>query len=276
MEKKKLLLVAVSVGLFLVIVIGAAIVVLSKQDADPSLIVRETYAPGMSGTLPPQTSSISESTGMYPNANTVNAGNTDLANNSANPVDINQPSSVDTITMLNNPEIQILKPAPEEKSPDSINHFYGDTNTIYSSDVKIEKYTPEAVAARSAEPIKVPAVTAPVSTPRAADVPPPSTQVTKVPTSVQTPKPVPAKVYDDYWVQTGSFSTKVRADNVKESLGTKGISSVIEVRNVSDRTWYRVRVGPYVSQEEAEYWLSLIQSIDGFEESQIWQSQSTR
>jgi DedD protein len=272
MEKKKLLFVAVSVGLFLVVVIGAAIAVLSKQDADTSVIVRETYAPGMSGTLTPNTSSIGNAAEIPLNTIVSEAEKPELTNQTNPLTDSNQPASADAITMLNNPEINILKsPAPEEKSPDSINHNYGDTNINYASDVRVEKYIPEGVA-KAAETPKAPIVSAPVSQPRTTTVTQSSTQVTKAP--VQAPKPVPTKVYNDYWVQTGSFSAKVRADNVKESLGNKGISSVIEVRNINENTMYRVRVGPYTSQEEAKYWLSLIQSIDGFEESQIWQSQS--
>jgi DedD protein len=117
-------------------------------------------------------------------------------------------------------------------------------------------------------------ISVPVSKPRTTAAPPPSTQVSRAPS--QAPKPAPAKVYNDYWVQTGSFEAKVRADNVKESLGAKGISSVIEVRDINSKTMYRVRVGPYTSQDEAKYWLELIQSIDGFKDSQIWQSQSVR
>jgi DedD protein len=37
-----------------------------------------------------------------------------------------------------------------------------------------------------------------------------------------------------------------------------------------------VRVGPYTSQNEADYWLALIKSIDGFGESQIWQNNAFR
>jgi DedD protein len=263
MEKKKLLLVAVSVGIFLVIVIGAAIVILSKQDVDPSVIVRQPYEPGMSGTLLPNTSSVGEPVGL-PSAADIPADT--LA-------EANQPASVDPNSMLHNPEINILKVSPEGNKADSINHNYGDVN-VPSSDVKVESYIPEGLANASEAP-KAPAVSAPISKPRTnTAVASTSTQVTRAPAAVQSPRPAPAKVYNDFWVQTGSFSAKVRADNVKESLGNKGISSVIEARNVNDQTWYRVRVGPYTSQNEAEYWLSLIQSIDGFEQSQIWQSQS--
>jgi DedD protein len=84
------------------------------------------------------------------------------------------------------------------------------------------------------------------------------------------------KTYNDYWVQAGSFAAKARAEDVKETLASKGITSIIENRDVNGATYFRVRIGPYTSQTEADYWLSLIKSINGFEDSQIWQSRSVR
>ena len=83
---------------------------------------------------------------------------------------------------------------------------------------------------------------------------------------------VQTKVQDDFWVQTGAFSTLARAEGVKETLATKGITSIIENRDIEGRTLFRVRIGPYTSQNEANYWLSLIKSIGGFEDSQIRQT----
>jgi len=66
----------------------------------------------------------------------------------------------------------------------------------------------------------------------------------------------------------------VRAESVKESLESKGIASIIENRNIGGRTLYRVRVGPYLSETEANYWLALVRSIDGFADSQVRVSQA--
>ena len=84
------------------------------------------------------------------------------------------------------------------------------------------------------------------------------------------------KAHNNFWVQTGAFSTKIRAEGVKETLESKGITSIIENREINGKTWYRVRVGPYTSENEANYWLTLVKSIDGFADSQIRQSQSVQ
>jgi DedD protein len=86
----------------------------------------------------------------------------------------------------------------------------------------------------------------------------------------------PAKTRSDYWVQTGAFTAKVRAEGVKETLASKGITSIIENRDLNGTTWYRVRVGPYTSESEANYWLALVKSIDGFADSQVRQTVSLR
>ncbi|MCL1930397.1 MAG: SPOR domain-containing protein [Treponema sp.] len=77
-------------------------------------------------------------------------------------------------------------------------------------------------------------------------------------------------------MQTGAFSTKIRAEGAKESLASKGITSIIDNRDIDGKTWYRVRVGPYTSETEANYWLALVKSIDGFGDSQVRLSQVLR
>jgi DedD protein len=78
---------------------------------------------------------------------------------------------------------------------------------------------------------------------------------------------------EDYWIQTGAFSALVGAENAKEILASKGLGSIIDDREVNGQTWYRVRVGPYTSENEANYWLALVRAIEGFGGSQVRNSQ---
>jgi DedD protein len=77
---------------------------------------------------------------------------------------------------------------------------------------------------------------------------------------------------NDYWVQIGAYSAIVRAEDAKELLASKGFISIIENRIIEGRNLYRVRLGPYTSESEAGYWLALVKSIDGFNDSQIRQT----
>jgi DedD protein len=38
---------------------------------------------------------------------------------------------------------------------------------------------------------------------------------------------------------------------------------------VDGQIWYRVRVGPYTSENEANYWLALVRAVEGFGGSQV-------
>jgi len=77
---------------------------------------------------------------------------------------------------------------------------------------------------------------------------------------------------NSYWVQTGSFTAQSRAEGAQDTLKVKGFGAVIENRIVNGKTWFRVRVGPYLSKNEADYWLEEIKTIKGFENSQVWQT----
>lgn len=231
MEKKKLLLVAVSVGVFLVIVTGAAILVFNSAQT---------------------------------------AGQTALAGRSA---------TADPSTMLNSEELRGLQDS-------------GAASPIQENRINPDGEQSE-IAAKTAEPQTVISV----SRPRAAAVPdagavkpikpqaaPPA--VSSVPRAVSKPAPAqpkpapsaapPKKIHKDFWVQAGSYSTRERADSVKENLEQKGITAIITSQQVNEQMFYRVRVGPYVSHGEADYWLAMIKSISGFENSQVWESQSKR
>ena len=81
------------------------------------------------------------------------------------------------------------------------------------------------------------------------------------------------KSYDNskFWIQTGAFSTIKYAEGAKDYLAERGISSIIEDPVINGKTWYRVRVGPYTTRDEANYWLALVKSINGFSASQVWE-----
>jgi len=74
-------------------------------------------------------------------------------------------------------------------------------------------------------------------------------------------------------VQTCSFLDTDRARAAKQDLEEKGVVSNIVTRSIDGQVWFRVRVGPYTSKPEADYWYSLIKEIDGFEGSLVMQSE---
>jgi DedD protein len=115
------------------------------------------------------------------------------------------------------------------------------------------------------------AVSQPVR-PQTASAQPANPPASRPAASAPAARPAASRAINDFWVQTGAFSAMVRAEDAKELLASKGLVSIIENREVNGRTWYRVRLGPYTSEREANYWLALVQSIEGFGESQVRQT----
>ena len=105
----------------------------------------------------------------------------------------------------------------------------------------------------------------------------PPAQVTRTAPSTNTApataaRPVSPRTVNDYWIQIGAYSAMVRAEDVKERLAKNGLISIIETRMIDGQNLYRVRLGPYTSDREANHWLAIVKTIDGFHESQVRQT----
>jgi len=115
-----------------------------------------------------------------------------------------------------------------------------------------------------------PAASKPAASPKPAAKPAPEVKPAE-PSSAE-----PKKERRDFWVQVGSYSTRERADGAKLTLDDKGLAAIITNQQVNGETRYRVRVGPYNSRNEADYWLAIVKNMDSFKDSLIWESQSFR
>ena len=254
MEKKKLLLVAISVGIFLVIAIGAAIVFAPRSPAVPSGAVTDRGSETSITVLPP------------PSYQPPLSG-PDTPTNGA--TESSQLTPVDAVDLVRKPgDVPGLKAPPEGTIRQGADYYVNGTTPSGSGkspETLISVPKPSSAAVPDTPPAgkAAPAPAAPKPVAAAPAAPKPAAQKAPAKPAVKT------NVYDDYWVQTGAFSTVVKAEGVKETLASKGISSIIENRDVEGKTLFRVRVGPYTSQNEADYWLSLVKSIDGFQDSQV-------
>jgi DedD protein len=237
-EMRKLLLVAVSVGVFLLVTVTAAIIILTPK-------------------VPVQEAAISSSR-PYP------AGRV-------------QPAADNRISVPAQPEIaQVSDNAIIENNRESLAVVPVDSRNEDSLIIQIPRPTTAAVP--DAVSVPPPAAARPAATVAQR---PPAASTTQAPAArPAAPRPAapaarpatPARTINDFWVQTGAFSARVRAEDARETLASKGITSIIENREINGRTWYRVRLGPYTSEREATYWLALVKTINGFEESQVRQT----
>jgi len=236
MEKKKLLLVAVAVGIVLLIIIGI-----------PLLMI----APRQQSTAPLQSS--------LPN------------------VERDWGTAIEPAGAQRTQPLSAAEPQPREVAfPEPVEAPHITTLTVPVPETAAVPNTP---ITQTPKPSTVRLTTAqPANQPAAK---PAAVEVKSAPASKAAKPPMAkaansTKTYNNYWVQTGAFSTKIRAEGAKESLASKGIASIIDNRDIDGKTWYRVRVGPYISETEANYWLALVKSIDGFAESQIRLTQAVQ
>jgi DedD protein len=225
MEKKKLLIVAVSVGVVLLIIIGIPLLMIApRQNFASAPSIEQDWVTAVEPIQRP------------------------LAEPEP-PVRAETPALSQPVEA---PQLTLTVPIPETAAVPSTPPAQSSSITVKSAPVKSVTVTQSAPAAKPAAPKET---TKPPAAKPAADQ---------------------SKTYSNYWVQTGAFSTKIRAEGAKDSLASKGITSIIDNRDIDGKTWYRVRVGPYMSETEANYWLALVKSIDGFSESQVRLTQVLR
>jgi len=246
MEKKKLLLVAVSVGVVLLIILIIPLLIISpRKDFGTSL--SEQTAVIESPNLSQGWESLRESDPVD-----------EVAIIPANPPRTVEQSNVTTITIpaprtAAVPDVPVssarqasrAKPVQAAESP----------KEVKQQSVAVK---PAASQPAAAKPVAAKPADKPVADKSAAE------------------KPKSSKTYDssNFWIQTGAFTSIKYAEGAKDHLESRGIKSIIEDPVINGKTWYRVRVGPYTTRDEANYWLALVKSIDGFAASQVWETEA--
>lgn len=78
-------------------------------------------------------------------------------------------------------------------------------------------------------------------------------------------KAVKEREPDRFWVQAGSFTSTKKANEARELLTQKGMQcEVFTFKNKEDTLYFRVRIGPYTTKQEADFWKKEIEKIDQF------------
>lgn len=280
MEQKRTIWIVLAAGIFLLVVLGAALILyapeakknttaLYQRDSGSIWMSPEAaeykkadpYADGIklppepfrsdSAMLPPGGETVpaeKETDSLMPGPEEKTDGDvTVIASESRNVY--NAPDSSSTTIDLN-----ALKSAPSSGSENvtaqnrAAENAIRETNAVHrnveKSEVLVEKkYTAPKPAVSAAKP--------------AASSPAPKKTVSA---------PAPAKrAADRFWVQAGSYTTTKNADEARSVLESNKIPC--EVFTFTDEKGilhYRVRVGPYVTKSEAEYWKKRIDSISLF------------
>jgi cell division septation protein DedD len=90
------------------------------------------------------------------------------------------------------------------------------------------------------------------------------------------PAAKPSAAAVTFWIQTGSYKSQTRAEELSQALAAKGLAGRVFSFAQADATWFRVRIGPYANRQEAEKFLAIVRKIQGLEASFISQVSGSR
>jgi cell division protein FtsN len=80
----------------------------------------------------------------------------------------------------------------------------------------------------------------------------------------------------EYWIQTGSYKSQTKAEDLAKLLSSKGLPGRVLSHSLEAETYFRVRIGPYTNKDEAGKFLSIVRQIQGLEASYISSVTGTR
>ena len=205
-------------------------------------------------------------------------------------------SAPGTVTPISGPEAQVYEysqqkaqPGTEQKpgEPQTM-HFYigegGEKPGAPGAQPQAPGTQPQAPGAQSSAPGALPQPPGAQVKPPAPPIPAASTQIPTAhprPTAALPRKPAltakmpvkakqPHKVVD-YWIQTGAYKSQSKADELIAMLADRGLTGKVFSYDSHSGTYYRVRIGPYANQGEADKFLSTVKQIQGLESSYVSQ-----
>ena len=307
MEQKRTLWIMAAVGVFLLVVLGAALILYSPTARSSQTIAtvspsnKQTsngwvsLAPAENETTIPQTKMpatevLSEQNNEVPQQNVINSEEkitrvaelTVYADKAT--IISNNPNE------MNNVVAAVPSSVPEQKTAEQTHHtVINNTTTIDINPVisekpvvtpknELTKNTIETTSKKVAEKpvvkqVAKKEVSKPVSKPKKVTTTKATTSTTT--TAKVTKTPAKPKVVQ-YWVQVTSLKSKKSAENAREVLDENKITAdIFTYKDKKDQLFYRVRVGPYTTKSEAEYWQSKIAKIDTFASSSSYITSTT-
>lgn len=306
MEQKRTLWIMAAVGVFLLVVLGAALILYSPTARSSQTIAtvspsnKQTsngwvsLAPAENETTIPQTKMpatevLSEQNNEVPLQNVINSEEK-ITRVAELTVYADKATIISNNPNENNVVATVPSSVPEQKTAEQTHHtVINNTTTIDINPVisekpvvtpknELTKNTIETTSKKVAEKpvvkqVAKKEVSKPVSKPKKVTSTKATTSTTT--TAKVTKTPAKPKVVQ-YWVQVTSLKSKKSAENAREVLDENKITAdIFTYKDKKDQLFYRVRVGPYTTKSEAEYWQSKIAKIDTFASSSSYITSTT-
>ncbi|MBP3709045.1 MAG: SPOR domain-containing protein [Treponema sp.] len=163
-------------------------------------------------------------------------------------------------------DLNALKTAPKETSAVTPKN---EASAQKIEEVKKTVYAPpaNAVPVQSAPPKSTAQTTTAGTAPKNA---------TAKPAAPKAVAKTPAKTTTQYWVQAASFANKGGADTARTVLDDNKIpADVFTYKDSKGTVYYRVRIGPYMTKSEAEYWRTRVAQITEFKSTESYVTQTS-
>ncbi len=260
MEQKRIFWIVAAVGVFLLVVVGAALILYTpvrpkaptltagQYDSDTWLKVQPTQTT-VTDTLTPDTTvetKAEKNPGTAPleiEELTVISKNTTVYSSESTTIDLTQSSDKTGVTTL-----KTTSEAKEGESAPTVTVAPTQKTTTNNTTV-----TPKTTVKDTS-----------------------STKTTSK-TTVKNTTTIPTQPKETYWVQAASFTNIRNAEEARKQLGAEKISSeIFTYSDTKGTTYYRVRVGPYTTKSEAEYWNTRIRLIDTFAGTESYVTNSSQ
>ena len=105
---------------------------------------------------------------------------------------------------------------------------------------------------------------------------PSKSAVTKTAQKNAAAKPKAPAGKTQYWIQAASFASKNGADAARSVLDENKIpADVFTYKDGKGKVFYGVRIGPYVTKSEAEYWRTRVAQINDFKSGESYITQTS-
>lgn len=274
MEQKKTLWIIAAVGAFLLVVLGAAGLFYSPaRNQTPTIASVSPVEKHKSNgwTTPSVQANVTEPTKV--NDLVVLSDNTTIyevakADNNSTTIDLN--ALKQELNTTGNTEVT----APVQTQPQNINITVNVPDTakdtvVYSTENTSSK--PSEVQVKESAPVKKTTTVVSKTAEPQKTVAKASAKATTTPAVT---KAEPKKT--QFWVQVAAYSNKKGAEGARSVLTSNKIpSDIFTYKDNKDTLFYRVRVGPYTTKSEAEYWRSRIIKIDTFAKAESYVTSTT-
>lgn len=283
MEQKRLLWIIAATGVFLLVVLGAALIIYAPSARTPQTFASSTKnynkdtANGWISLSPAPAETSDEKLNFENHFEQNNQPETEAETFApdAKPEEVITetevtavPSTQQAQTIINNTTTIDLTALPQQiaqasvppkeitKAPASVREERRSAPKKYEESKSSDYYEAAPKAQSKTQPeVAEKTVTKPVQQKAAVIV-----------NNTTTVKAAPAKpMITQYWVQVTSLTSRKSADAAREVLARNQINAdVFTYSDNKNQLFYRVRVGPYMTKTEAEYWRAKISNIDNF------------